>query len=189
MPRHVDDRRSEGFVRRATAPGCRVVVRSERVVAQGEKGFTLIEMLVVISILAVLTTIAVQSLGPVEEKARHEATGRTLNQVRDAVVTTNDSAVAGFIADTGRVPTSIADLSGLVSPTAGIVLQPTDLPAYGVLNVQAGPDWNGTSWEITPGTTGSYFSLNQGWHGPWPSVRRASRSEPGGSREGCRRKS
>jgi prepilin-type N-terminal cleavage/methylation domain-containing protein len=131
------------------------------------RAFTLIEMLVVITILAVLTMIAVQSLGPVEEKARHEATERTLRQVRDAVVTTNDSAVAGFIADTGRVPTSIAELSGLVSPGTGVVVQPADLPEYGTLTVQAGPDWNGSSWEITPGATGNYFSLNHGWHGPY----------------------
>jgi prepilin-type N-terminal cleavage/methylation domain-containing protein len=153
MPLNIDDRRFGSVARRAVAPPAR--------------GFTLIEMLVVITILAVLTTIAVRSLGPVEEKARHEATERTLNQVRDAVVTTDKSAVAGFIADTGRVPTSIADLSGLVSPTNGLVVQPADLPAYGVLQVQSGPDWNGSNWTMTTGTTGSYFSLNHGWHGPY----------------------
>jgi prepilin-type N-terminal cleavage/methylation domain-containing protein len=130
-----------------------------------DRGFTLIELLVVITILAVLTMIAVQSLGPVEEKARHEATTRTLNHVRDSIVSTNDSAVAGFIADTGRLPTSLPDLTGVASP--GGVLQPNDLPAYGVLNVQSGPDWNGSSWAITPGTSGSFFSLNRGWHGPY----------------------
>jgi len=128
-------------------------------------GFTLVEMLVVITILAVLTLIAVQSLGPVEERARHEATNRTLNHVRDSIVSTNDSAVAGFIADTGRLPTSLVELTGVASP--GGVLQPNDLPEYGVLNVQTGPDWNGTNWAITPGTSGSFFSLNQGWHGPY----------------------
>jgi hypothetical protein len=124
-------------------------------------------MLVVISILAVLTMIAVQSLGPVEERSRHEATQRTLERVRDAVVTTNDAAVAGFIADTGRVPTSIADLSGLMSPTTGMPVQPADLPPFGALHVQAGPDWNGSSWAVTPGTSGNYFTLNHGWHGPY----------------------
>jgi len=137
-------------------------------------GFTLIEMLVVISILAVLTMIAVQSLGPVEERSRHEATERTLERVRDAIVTTNDSAVAGFIADTGRVPTSVADLSGLVSPTTGMVVQPGDLPAFGAMHVQAGPDWNGSSWAVTPGTSGSYFTLNHGWHGPYLTTSAAS---------------
>jgi hypothetical protein len=124
-------------------------------------------MLVVISIMAVLTMIAVQSLGPVEERARHEATERTLNQMRDAIVTTNESAVAGFVADTGRVPTSVLDLSGLVSPATGVVVQPADLPAHGTLHVQSGPDWNGSSWAITPGTSGNYFNLNHGWHGPY----------------------
>ena len=49
-------------------------------------GFTLLEMLVVVTIMAVLTTIAVQSLEPVAQKSRIEATERTLDSMRQSLL-------------------------------------------------------------------------------------------------------
>ena len=74
-------------------------------------GFTLVEMLVVLLILALLTVAAVQSLSPVADQARYDATSRTLDQVYFAVngekgLRQSDGTpiITGFISDVGRVP-------------------------------------------------------------------------------------
>ncbi|MBA4019319.1 MAG: hypothetical protein C0483_19305 [Pirellula sp.] len=78
-------------------------------------GFTLLEMLVVLTIMAVLTTIAVQSLEPVAQKSRIEATERTLDTVQKSLLTVTQTAgstsISGFMADMRRLPTTLAELS------------------------------------------------------------------------------
>jgi prepilin-type N-terminal cleavage/methylation domain-containing protein len=81
------------------------VLRSD-VAARG--GFSLLEMLIVLSILAALTLIAVQSLEPVEQQAKQHATRQTLENVKKAILSVNQSGgqsvVAGFAADMGHLP-------------------------------------------------------------------------------------
>jgi hypothetical protein len=59
------------------------------------------------------------------------------------------------------------DLTGLIDPGTGAVSPPADLAAGGVLNVQTGPDWNGSDWSVTSTPTGGAFSLHHGWRGPY----------------------
>jgi prepilin-type N-terminal cleavage/methylation domain-containing protein len=72
--------------------------------------FTLAELLVVLAILAVMTTVAVQSLAPVATQARTDATQRTITNVRDAIITYSPTSAAGFLVDVGRPPLSISEL-------------------------------------------------------------------------------
>ena len=78
-------------------------------------GFTLLEMLVVVTIMAVLTTMAVQSLEPVAQKSRIEATERTLDSLQKSLLTvtqaSGSTSVSGFMADLRRLPTSLSELS------------------------------------------------------------------------------
>lgn len=78
------------------------------------RGFTLLEMLVVLTIMAVLTTVAAQSLEPVAQKSRAEATQRTLEAVRAALHsvthTGGSTSVAGFVSDLRRLPNSWQEL-------------------------------------------------------------------------------
>ncbi|HEY5315080.1 MAG TPA: prepilin-type N-terminal cleavage/methylation domain-containing protein [Pirellulales bacterium] len=72
-------------------------------------GFTLVEMLVVLAILAITTTIAVQSLVPVASEARYEATVQTLAAIRNSIVCTSTAAdgtvtLSGLFPDTGILP-------------------------------------------------------------------------------------
>ena len=74
-------------------------------------GFTLIEMVVVLLILSLLTVAAVQSLSPVADQARYEATSRTLTQLNEAMLgadglrqSDGTPLITGFVADVGRVP-------------------------------------------------------------------------------------
>lgn len=70
-------------------------------------GFTLVELLVVLALLAGLATVAMRSVGNVQERARLEATQHQLQNVRDAILGVNRGANAfepGLLADLGRLP-------------------------------------------------------------------------------------
>lgn len=83
-----------------------------RPAGRSEPGFTLAEMLIVLTILATLTVIAVQSLAPVASQARVDATRRTMEAVRDAIVSTTATSVSGFVVDVGRPPNDLGELVG-----------------------------------------------------------------------------
>lgn len=77
-------------------------------------GLTLLELLVVLSILAVLSTVALTSSSGLADQARYEATQRTLENIREAVLgpanlrdTDGTLLYTGFVADTGRLPRAV----------------------------------------------------------------------------------
>jgi prepilin-type N-terminal cleavage/methylation domain-containing protein len=80
----------------------------------GQRGLTLLELLVVLTILVVLSTVAITSTSGVADQARYEATQRTLENIREAVLgpanlrdTDGTLLVMGFVADTGRLPRGV----------------------------------------------------------------------------------
>ncbi|MCA9264685.1 MAG: prepilin-type N-terminal cleavage/methylation domain-containing protein [Planctomycetales bacterium] len=124
------------------------------------RGMTLAELLVVLVILAVVTTVAVQSLGPVAEQGRYEATARTLAHIRAAIATENEGVTSGFVADNGCFPESLSEL----------LAQPDRLPAFSVYNYT---DEHGNSFPIPRGWRGPYLQLpigtsdlTDGWGAP-----------------------
>ena len=73
-------------------------------------GMTLVELLVVLAILALLTTVAVTSSDVVLSQGRYEATTRTLTDIQEAVLGPPNARQAdgtlvstGFVADMGRL--------------------------------------------------------------------------------------
>jgi type II secretory pathway pseudopilin PulG len=76
---------------------------------------TLAELVVVLLIMAILASVAVESLAPKVDQARYDATLESLSQIRTAIVATENTetgaAVTGFVADNGRWPTSLAELT------------------------------------------------------------------------------
>lgn len=133
-------------------------------------GFTLIEMLVVLAVMAVTTAIAVQSLGPIEAEARQESTRQTLDQIANAVLSTRKATVGGFLADTGRLPVyassissapySVDELTGTY-PATSTYGPPADLGYYQAVSV---PMTIYTSATATASTT---LTLHSGWNGPY----------------------
>lgn len=127
-------------------------------------GFTLMEMLVVLSILAVLTTLAVQLTDQTLGQGRYDMTIRTLDLVELAVAgraderqTDGTPLVRGFIADVGRPPAIDA------TQTSGLELHEL---------------WNATTtlattfpYQLRYGPTApmdaSDVSLYCGWKGPY----------------------
>ena len=71
-------------------------------------GLTLIEMVVVLVILAALAGVAVQSLEPVADQSRYEATQQTLRNAEQAIlsrdIVNGQVSYSGFVADVGRLP-------------------------------------------------------------------------------------
>jgi len=96
-------------------------------------GFTLIELLVVLLILAILTTVAVQSVDGVQEQSSYDATRRIMPEVENAIIGSEGARdysggplVTGFVADMGRLPKAQLldhDNNALTPP----LLQPLEL--------------------------------------------------------------
>jgi prepilin-type N-terminal cleavage/methylation domain-containing protein len=81
---------------------------------QGRAGLTLVELLVVLVILAILTTVAITATDSLVDQGRYDATTRTLQSVEEAILgSTNQHEpdgtllVTGFVADVGRLPALI----------------------------------------------------------------------------------
>ena len=75
-------------------------------------GLTLIELVVVLAILAVLAGVAVRSLEPIADQARYEATQKSLESAKNAIVedriqSSGARHVSGFVSDMGRLPESL----------------------------------------------------------------------------------
>jgi prepilin-type N-terminal cleavage/methylation domain-containing protein len=76
--------------------------------------FTLLELVVVLAILAVVTTLAVRSLDGLEDQSRYEKNVRGFEELSAAVLGSPDDraadgtrTVSGFVADMGRLPRTV----------------------------------------------------------------------------------
>lgn len=133
--------------------------------------FTLAEMLVVLVILALLAFVAVESLRPLANQARFDATRTTLENLRRAIIgdpnSGDASGVRGFVADTGRFPNSLDEL--VVPPPdfdpttlGGLLFQLRSAPGiYSGISVPTG--WRGPYLIIPPGANSADYGLKDGW--------------------------
>ena len=81
---------------------------------QHRPAFTLLELVVVLAILAVVTTLAVRSLDGLEDQSRYDKTTRGMEEFAAAVVGSpadraadGTRTVTGFVADMGRLPRAV----------------------------------------------------------------------------------
>jgi type II secretory pathway pseudopilin PulG len=127
---------------------------------------TLLELVVVLGILALLSTVAVRSLEPIADQARYEATQRTLNDLRSA--TAGDHAyrfssgrpvISGFVADTGGLPSSVDDLLACPVGVATHAAQTFDSDRDTLDDVTLSSGWNGPYLQLGAGQT----SIVDGW--------------------------
>lgn len=106
------------------------------------RGFTLIELVLVLVIVAVVTHFAVREFGAVEDGRRERTADAQLEAIR--------AAAARFLSDVGRLPRLVAETNGEGRVTwtlAELWRRPTGVPAYAVTNiggrVLAGGGWRG----------------------------------------------
>lgn len=121
------------------------------------QALTLLELVVVLGILAVLSTVAVRSLEPIADQARYESTQTVLNDLRLATVgvtvgTTSRSA--SFIGDTGTLPSDVDALQ--VRPVALVEhsLQLFDSDRDAINDVSLSSGWNGPYMHLGVGLSG-----------------------------------
>jgi general secretion pathway protein G len=120
------------------------------------KGFTLVELLVVVAIIGILASIAMANLLNALDKSKQK---KTMADVR-----TIGSAVEAYATDTANYPSSLGTWAALK-----VVISP--------IYFKSPPDTDGwgTAWEVSSTATGSSYSLtSQGKDG-------AASARPGGS--------
>lgn len=133
-------------------------------------GFSLIEMVIALAILATATTIAIRATSRLQDQARYQATVNTLNNVQSAIQgplnqrnPDGTPLVTGFVADVGRLPNYVAG----VDPLAELTTNPNNIP-FGP--VQSNSDnsitifsgWQGPYIRLPVGTT----VIHDGWGNP-----------------------
>jgi type II secretion system protein G len=107
-----------------------------------KKGFTLVELLIVIIIIAVLAAIAIPKFSNSSTRSKDSALRSNLKLVRNAIDL--------FRADTGVFPSALADMTGASAPANGLNSGGTSTAItsadYRGPYLQAVPkDWDGTS--------------------------------------------
>lgn len=158
--------------------------------AQRRAGLTLVELLIVLAILAIMTTMAVTATGTLLDQSRYDATQRTLLGIEEAILGPANTRevdgsliVGGFVADVGRLPLTVIDAGdpdGAYKQLRELWL-PGALPAYGIyqVDVLAGaPDmgpadkvsircgWRGPYLRLPPASTGTAQLIRDGWGNP-----------------------
>lgn len=129
-------------------------------------GLTLLELVVVLGILAMLSSVAIRSLEPIADQARYESTQRLLDELRVAVAghparqsASDATVIHGLFADTGTFPSDMDDL--LLRP-AGIIdhtLQSFDSDRDTVDDVTLTSGWNGPYMQLGAGRA----TIVDGW--------------------------
>lgn len=129
-------------------------------------GLTLLELVVVVGILAVLSTIAVRSMEPMADQVRYEQTQKLLTGIRSALVhcpepgsSMPNHALTGFVLDTGTFPAILDDL--LVRPVSLIDrnLQSFDSDRDTIDDVSLASGWGGPYLHLAAGVS----QIVDGW--------------------------
>ena len=134
-------------------------------------GMTLVELLVVLAILALMTTVAVTSSDVFLSQGRYEATARTLTNIQEAVLGPPNARQAdgtlistGFVADVGRWPqVTSADAPGGAPPPAGQFGGPVELTG----TPQQSPPSGIAPFALVPCGFDPEVVVPCGWRGPY----------------------
>lgn len=139
-----------------------------------QRGFTLLELLVVISLLGLLALATTALVDNVDEQQRFETTRTRLQQIRHAIVgnsarTLNgEPEISGFAADMGRLPANIEELVELPSGLewAALDIIHTGTTASGVVGQLYG-GWRGPYLDVMPSSGASaVLAFRDGWGNP-----------------------
>ena len=106
------------------------------------RGFTLIEVVVVLAILAMIASVAVTSLEGAQDQTRYDTTKQTMENVQEAVIgpanlraADGTATSSGFVADIGRLPKATA----LKNPDNSAVVKADGTAAFDLLELASNP--------------------------------------------------
>jgi prepilin-type N-terminal cleavage/methylation domain-containing protein len=132
------------------------------------RGLTLVELLIVLVILAIMTTIAIQSTDMLVDQSRYDATRQTLQNIQNAILGPAGQVqpnglpqITGFVADMGRLPIALPDpITGNPS-----LRELWDSSAF----MLATQGYTNQSVTFPLGTSGATYTINLpcGWRGPY----------------------
>ncbi|MEL6899105.1 MAG: prepilin-type N-terminal cleavage/methylation domain-containing protein, partial [Planctomycetota bacterium] len=130
-------------------------------------GFTLIELVMVLVILAILATAALNVVDVRVDEARFDASQQTIQSLDTAVLGPENArsadgsrSVSGFVADCGRLPRSLEELYSFPS---GLVPAFGNAAPAGDSEVTLSGGWNGPYLRLPIGGA----SLSDGWGQPF----------------------
>ncbi|OQW69374.1 MAG: hypothetical protein BVN35_19190 [Proteobacteria bacterium ST_bin11] len=143
---------------------------------RSQRGFTLLEMLLVIFLMALVASTGLMLTEGVEDQSKYDETKRRMALIRNAIVgdstrTVNDApALSGFVADMGRLPTCLRELTDALDCTS-----PGNALTTSALDSNSGllAGWRGPYISMLPDNDGQLRfrdgyenddgSLNFGW--------------------------
>lgn len=107
-----------------------------------KQGFTLIELVLVLVILSVLATVALETVEPEVDQTRFEASQRTVDSVRDAIfdeqlIADGRTIYTGFVVDMGRPPVTRVDVVDNSLLTASELWDQQALQSYGAIEANS----------------------------------------------------
>lgn len=134
-------------------------------------GFTLIEMMVVLTIMAVTMTVLLKASSGQQDQARYSQTVERYNRIKKAIIDVSNvngvPVVGGFVADMGRLPKNIHELleaqwcMNNISASQANCDVPHNAPLWGLKTIcQDGAPSCSDSQKLQ-------VSLSVGWHGPY----------------------
>ncbi|MGN0852238.1 MAG: prepilin-type N-terminal cleavage/methylation domain-containing protein [Kiritimatiellia bacterium] len=133
-----------------------------------KQGFSLIELVVVLTILALLTHLAVRELGGIRQDKLHQMANRQLEAIQAAVWREQpDGEPAGFLVDMGRLPVAREETNRwgeAVQTLSELWKRPAGVPEFAlrpatVSNLVAGAD--------AESLADPSLSIPCGWRGPY----------------------
>lgn len=140
-------------------------------------GFTLIELVMVLIILAILATAALNVVEVKVEQTRFEGAQRTTDNVRDAIfdeqlLADGRTVYSGFIVDMGRPPQTREDPLDSSTLTASELWDRQALPLYAAVeasdaNITTTDDANDEDADEDPISEDTDVKLRFGWRGPY----------------------
>lgn len=136
------------------------------------RGFTLVEMLLVILLLGSLALVATVFVDNANEQFRFEQTKSALEQIRHAIIGNSVRSlngqpdISGFVVDMGRLPANLSELlePGTQAAWQSDMLSLEDGSISGVaLDVQLSGGWRGPYVDVLPASNGAGRTFRDGW--------------------------
>lgn len=145
------------------------------------RGFTLLEMTVVLLLMTLLASVAIRETNGLSFQVRYEQTRERLERIRDAIlgnprqIINGQQAVSGFVADMGRLPDNLRELLQSGSCSDSVQKRPLTCVAPATWTwtnnvTYSGKCSDGTSTTKDECQANGHGWLNVGWNGPYLQV-------------------